>query len=96
MFTLNRDPDKPSTTENNWPDGPLTSNMVASNPVPCTDNTLDEPVATKGPIAWPETEPVNDPVYEPVYEEADTLPAICNVANVGVIPLGRAIIQGIP
>jgi hypothetical protein len=36
--------------------------MVASKPVPCTDNTLDEPVATKGPIACPETEPVNEPV----------------------------------
>ena len=35
--------------------------MVASRPVPCTDSTLDEPVATNGPKACPVIEPVTEP-----------------------------------
>ena len=67
VLTETRLPDNPSTTENNCPEGPLTSKIVASSPVPCTDSTFEEPDATVGPnIVVRVAVPVKEPVIEPV------------------------------
>jgi hypothetical protein len=76
VLTEKRLPDNPSTTENNCPEGPLTSKIVASRPVPCIDNTFEEPDATVGPnIVVRVAVPVKEPVIEPdtIATEPDVL-----------------------